>query len=90
MYKCPKCGQDSISALGQFTLSRTTTCKECGAVVKVKRKFTNYLVLLYLLTAVLFDRVFAAPGAAFNYWWFLGLIVVAAVQVQSAEYIESK
>src|SRR5262249_18351211 len=90
MYRCPHCHARSISALSQLSppFDGVTNCSACGTQLKVKRKFTNYLVVLYMLGCILVSGILGVKGFTSAEVYLFYLLVVGAIQVKYVEYEE--
>jgi hypothetical protein len=90
MYRCPHCKKLGISALSQLSppFSGVTTCQACNSEVKVKRKFTNFLVVVYLFACIIASKFFGLRDFVSSFHGVAILIAVAAFQVRFVEYEE--
>lgn len=60
MYRCPNCQKMTISGMTQFSppFNGMVECPNCHAELRVKRKFSNYLVAIYLIARAMLYFVF--------------------------------
>lgn len=90
MFTCPVCRTRSISCLHQFVFSHRTRCLKCSAVVRVKRKPTNYLVPLLLVASAASIAFFGTRIDLMNPTGFAVLVLLGIVQVMNLEYVQDK
>jgi DNA-directed RNA polymerase subunit RPC12/RpoP len=88
MYRCPHCGDRSISAWSQFSppFDSRTSCPSCGAKVKVKFKLTNLLVVAGLLGMTLPGVLFGSQYRIDPFIQMVGLIACAFLQIRLTAY----
>jgi len=88
MYRCPHCKKLTISGLTQFypPFDGRVQCSNCHAEVKVKKKFTNFLVPIYILIRAFSGLIFGIrPNLSFFTELTL-LLFVCFIQVRFISY----
>jgi hypothetical protein len=90
MYRCPHCKNLSISALSQLSppFNGVTTCPACKSEVKVKRKFTNFLVAIYFVASIIASKFFGLREFVSSFNGLAILIAGAFFQIRFVEYEE--
>jgi len=88
MYKCPECGASSIPVLAQLAppWDGYTACSACGATLQIKRKASNYLVVVYMLARACMPYVFSMPGASLALSDLPVIALLGYLQVANVEY----
>lgn len=92
MYRCPNCNELSISGFSQLSppFDGLTQCPNCGVELRVKRKFTNYLVALYMATVIAASFVLDKHGMLSSFIGFALLVAVGVIQIRYVEYIKMR
>lgn len=88
MYKCPNCGNLSISGLTQLSppFDGKVQCPVCRAELKTRMKFSNFLIPIYLIGRAMASLVFKVH---FDFGFITEmciLLVLAFFQVRLCEY----
>jgi phage FluMu protein Com len=90
MYRCPHCGDLSVSAATQFSppFDGRTKCPTCKVELKVKMKLSNFVLALYLFARALLGIVFGFHPNIEPFWEFSILLALFFIQVRFIEYAE--
>jgi uncharacterized protein (DUF983 family) len=86
MYRCPHCRKQSISWTGQ--LSPRTTCPSCGAELKIKLKFSNFLLPIYFAGRAILGLAFHVHFDVGIFWEAAIVVTLATVQIWLSVYRE--
>jgi hypothetical protein len=90
MFACPVCKSKSISGLDQLALRSATTCGRCGAVVTVKFKPTNFLVVAFLVLSGGWNLLFADMRIdVMNLQGLSLLCLLGLLQIANVEYVRT-
>jgi len=88
MYRCPNCKELSISGFSQLTppFDGNIRCTVCKAELRIKKKITNYLVIIYLFLRAIFWS-FAAPEFRLPVFYEIMIVVALGfIQIRFTEY----
>lgn len=88
MYRCPYCHDLSISSLSQISppFNSNTKCPKCHAEVKLKRKFTNYLIIYYMFLRAVAGSVLPPEYFPHIFIDAIVILVLTVIQCRLAEY----
>jgi predicted RNA-binding Zn-ribbon protein involved in translation (DUF1610 family) len=92
MYRCPRCGDLSISGATQFSppFDGRTKCPTCGAELKVKHKSSNFILPLYLIGRSTLSLLFGIRFELDFVWDTLILVTLLFIQIRFIAYVEAK
>jgi len=88
MYRCPNCRDLSISGFSQITppFDGKTKCPVCKAEVRIKKKVTNYLVIIYLFLRAIFWSLAPPEFRLGSFYEIIIVIALGFIQIRFTEY----
>jgi predicted RNA-binding Zn-ribbon protein involved in translation (DUF1610 family) len=90
MYRCPHCGDLSISGASQFSppFNGRVKCPTCGTELKVKQKTSNFILPIYLIGRSALSFLFDVRFDAGLFWEVAIVVTLAFLQIRLSSYVE--
>jgi len=90
MYRCPHCGDLSISGATQFSppFDGRVKCPTCGAELKVKITLANFILPAYLMSRSLMGLLFHIHIDLDVFWEMTIVLILAFLQIRLSTYEE--
>jgi predicted RNA-binding Zn-ribbon protein involved in translation (DUF1610 family) len=92
MYRCPHCGDLSISGATQFSppFNSRVKCPRCGTEVKIRMKASNFILPAYMFGRGMLGLLFGSHFDAGLFWEMAIVVSLAFLQIRLSEYEEVK
>jgi predicted RNA-binding Zn-ribbon protein involved in translation (DUF1610 family) len=90
MYRCPHCGDLSISGASQFSppFNGRVKCPTCGTELKVKWKASNFILPIYFIGRSALSFLFGVRFDAGLFWEVAIVVTLAFLQIRLSSYEE--